>query len=230
MTKAQYSHRKILTKLTVLFLLLSMAGCSVVSGRYGPFTFTVQTQSGAKVDDIIVGLSFNRPNSLFRSNHTYREKLLVNSGEKVTLPRGYVLDTEDTGIGMILSVQHMDYYQYSTEYVTINASDKNIIIVLPDPMLVKNKMGTEKEIQRLMSGSLLPKNKRNRAEAIKLEKIVTLYSISKRYFVALVKLGREDLVEKYLTLKMNAIFGNNLNSTEAKAVENTVRENIRART
>ncbi|KGJ86802.1 hypothetical protein [Colwellia psychrerythraea] len=225
MTKAQYSHRKILTKLTVLFLLLSMAGCSVVSGRYGPFTFTVQTQSGAKVDDIIVGLSFNRPNSLFRSNHTYREKLLVNSGEKVTLPRGYVLDTEDTGIGMILSVQHMDYYQYSTEYVTINTADKNVIIVLPDPIIKKNKGVTEKEIKNGMKWGA-----KSRLEAIHRQQIARLHSISQRYFVALVKLGREDLVEKYLTLKMTAIFGDKMNSSEAKAVEQQVREGIRVRT
>ncbi|MCI2285249.1 hypothetical protein L3081_20040 [Colwellia sp. MSW7] len=225
MTKTHYSYRKILAKLTVLLLLLSMAGCSMVSGRYGPFTFTVQTQSGEQVDDIIVGLAFSRPNSLFRSNHTYREKLLVNSGEKVTLPRGYVLDTDDTGIGMILSVRHMDYYQYSTEYVTINTADKNGIIVLPDPIIKKNKEITEKEIQELMSFRNI-----SRPEAISSQKRANLYSISQRYFVALVKLGREDLVEKYLTLKMTAMFGNNPNSPEAKAVESKVREGIRVRT
>ncbi|MCI2285246.1 hypothetical protein L3081_20025 [Colwellia sp. MSW7] len=147
MKKTHYSHRKILAKLTVLLLLLSMAGCSMVSGRYGPFTFTVQTQSGEQVNDVIVTLIFARPNSLFRSNHTYIETRLANSGEKVTLPRGYVLDTDDTGIGMILSVQHMDYYQYSTEYVTINTADKNVVIVLPDPIIARKKWVRKKKFK-----------------------------------------------------------------------------------
>lgn len=225
MTKTHYSYRKILAKLTVLLLLLSMAGCSMVSGRYGPFTFTVQTQSGEQVDDVIVGLAFSRPNSLFRSNHTYRETHLVNSGEKVTLPRGYVLDTDDTGIGMILSVQHMDYYQYSTEYVTINTADKNVVIVLPDPIIKKRDGVTEKEIK-----SAIKWGAKSRHEAIHSQKIANLYSISKRYFVDLVKLGRKDLVEKYLKQKMTDIFGNKLDSPEAKEVEHKVRENIRVRT
>ncbi len=225
MIKTQYSHRQILAKLTVLLLLLSMAGCSMVSGRYGPYTFTVQTQGGEKVDDVIVGLSFSRPISLFSSNHTYREKLLINSGEKVTLPRGYVLDTDDTGIGMILSVQHMDYYQYSTEYVTINTADKDVIIVLPDPIVKKKKGITEKEIKELMSFRNI-----SRLEAIQSQKRAVLYAIAQHYFVALVKLGREDLVEKYLKQKMTAIFGNDLSSPKAKEVEHNVRESIRVRT
>lgn len=225
MTRTQLSYRKIFVKITALLLLLSMAGCSMVSGRYGPFTFTVLAQSGEQVDDIIVGLAFSRPNSLFSSNHTYRERLLVNSGEKVTMPRGYVLDTDDTGIGMILSVQYMDYYQYSTEYVSINTADKDVIIVLPDPILKKRDGVTEKKIQRLMAY-----DGRSRSEAIHGQKVARLYSISQRYFVDLVKLGRKDLVEKYLKLKMTAIFGNNLNSPEAKETERQVRENISVRT
>jgi len=225
MTTTHNSHRQILAKLTVLLLLLSMAGCSMVSGRYGPFTFTVKTQDGEKVEDIIVGLAFSRPNSLFRSNHTYREKLLVNSGEKVTLPRGYVLDTDDTGIGMILSVQHMDYYQYSTEYVTINTDDKNVVIVLPDPIIKRQKGITEEEIK-----SGIKWGAKSRSEAVQGQNIADLYSISQRYFVSLVKLGREDLVEKYLKQKMTAIFGNDISSSKAKEVEHNVRENIRVRT
>jgi hypothetical protein len=225
MTRIQSSPHQLLAKLTVLLLILSITGCSMVSGRYGPFTFTVQTQNGEQVDDVIVTLIFARPNSLLRSNHTYREAHLVKSGEKVTMPRGYVLDTNDTGIGMLLSVQHMDYYQYSTEYVTINTADKNVVIVLPDPILAREKMGKEKEIQRLMAI-----DNRSRSEAIRGQKISRLYSISKRYFVDLVKLGRKDLVEKYLKQKMTVIFGSAINSPEAKAVEHTVRENIRVLT
>lgn len=223
MTKTHYSHRKILAKLTVLLLLLSMAGCSMVSGRYGPFTFTVQTQNGEQVDDVIVVLAFISPGFFEGSGHSYKETRIVNSGEKVTLPRGYVLDTDDTGIGMILSVQHMDYYQYSTEYVTINTADKNVTIVLPDPIIKKSKVMTEKEIKESMAW-----HNRSRSEAIHSQKIARLYSISKGYFVDLVKLGRKDLVEKYLKHKMTAIFGNKLNSPEAKEVEHQVRENIRA--
>jgi hypothetical protein len=202
-----------------------MAGCSMVSGRYGPFTFTVQTQSGEQVDDVIVGLALSRPKSLFSSNHTYRERLLVNSGEKVTMPRGYVLDTDDSGIGIILSVQHMDYYQYSTEYVTINTTDKNVIIVLPDPILAPKTLATEKKIQRLMEY-----DGRSRSEAIYGQKVARLHTISQSYFVSLIKLGREDLVEKYLKQKMTAIFGNDLSSAKAKEVEQNVREGIRVRT
>ncbi|MCI2285247.1 hypothetical protein L3081_20030 [Colwellia sp. MSW7] len=59
---------------------------------------------------------------------------------------------------------------------------------------------------------------------------MALYSISKGYFVDLVKLGREDLVERYLKQKMTAIFGIDLSSSEARETERQVRENIRVRT
>jgi hypothetical protein len=211
----------LLVKLVVLLIILSTSGCSAISGRYGPFTFTVQTAGGEKVEDVIVTLGYSRPKTLFRGNHTYRETKIVNSGEKVTLPRGYVLDTEDTGIGMILGVTHMDYDQRSTEYIVINSADKNVTITLPDPIIVKRGGITEKEIHRFMKRDGFSYD-----ETVKSRKRSYIYYDSTHYLKSLKVLGRDDLVNKYLTRELKDLYGDNINSPEAKAFEHEIRKRI----
>jgi len=220
-----------LRKIIVLILMLMISGCSNKSGEYGPFTLVIESEDGQKVDDILVTLALVSSGGHGKYS-TYKETQVVSSGEPIIFPRGYVSGTKGVGFGMNISIDHLDYQKTSPDMVDVYTTQQQQTIDL-GKATIKFKVISDKEIARIVKQGNLIKNKgRITREAItKNEAIISikrsdLYYISNNYFVRAMRIGREDLIEKYMALKLLDIYGKDIGMAEAKAFEKELRDNI----
>lgn len=204
----------------ILFTLLfsSLSACSSSSGDYGPFTLMIESEDGKKVEDIIVNLTFITHTFMGKKTDSYNNIQVVNSGEIITFPRGFVTNTEDRTIGMYVSISHPDYNQSTSDHLSIRSNDNKQMIDLGKAN-IKFKKTTEKNISWFMAN-----NNVDRGEAIILNKKSNLYYMARHYSLKAYRIDRGDLVEKYLALKLTELYGDEINSEKAKLFEQKVRD------
>jgi len=208
-----------LRKIIVLILMLMISGCSNKSGEYGPFTLVIESEDGQKVDDILVTLALVSSGGHGKYS-TYKETQVVSSGEPIIFPRGYVSGTKGVGFGMNISIDHLDYQKTSPDMVDVYTTQQQQTIDLGKATIRFNEI-SDKRMSRYMEGEAV-----TREQATLLIKKSDLYYISGNYFVRAKRIGREDLIEKYMALKLADIYGKDINTAKAKAFEKELRDII----
>ena len=209
----------ILRKIIVLSLMLMISACSTESGEYGPFTLVIESEDGKKVDDILVTLALVSSGGHGKYS-TYKETQVVSSGEPIIFPRGYVSGTKGVGFGMNISIRHLDYQKTSPDLVDVYTTQQQQTIDLGKATIRFDEI-SEKRMSRYMESEVV-----TREEATQLIKKSNLYYISNNYFVTAMRIGREDLIEKYMALKLSDIYGKDIGMAEAKAFEKELRANV----
>ena len=182
-------------------------------GRYGPFTVTIKSQDGTPIEDIILSLVAIGPNGR-GSNFTYRQSIIVNSGDVVTFPRGYVgreYINNPTGmtfetLGMNIGASHPNYEEYSSNYLSVPNQPQGTI-ELVDVVMMKNKS----QFPVLYPEGFESKVKYDTDRGItKLQaQITTKFAVylngCRNYFPQILKLGHPELITKYLQPKIDDI-------------------------
>ncbi len=193
------------TLLRTLILLLLSTSCGHTSwfgqGYYGPFTLTIKSQDGEPVEDVIVRLSKITVGTFGRSDHTYREKVVASTDEKIKFPRGFVTKYKSDTILLNFSISH-PYYRAKEHYVhfvrkekgeidlgvQIIATSENLAVSRKDNLTsiwTKQGLSALEVEEKLKKGITLP------------TPILYLHSALRRYFKTAVEMGRQDLVDKY---------------------------------
>jgi hypothetical protein len=224
-------------KLISFTLLLSLlTSCSLTSGYYGPFTLVIEPENGKKVEDIIVTLMFGGSGGHGKYS-SYNEVKVASTGEKITFPRGYVTGTEGEVFGMYLSIEHPYYSEGVTSginrgYVNIKTKQKDEEIDLGERNIKFNEI-SEQDITRYFKKGRTTRIKGRsitepitRDEAIIKLKRTRLHMEIGSYFLTALRADRDDLIDKYLALKLTDIYGEAVDTTEAKAFEQDLRASI----
>ena len=211
--------------------MLMLSACSTESGEYGPFTLIIESQDGKKVDDILVTLSLVSSGGHGKYS-TYSETQVVSSGEAIVFPRGYVSGTKGVGFGMNISIRHLDYQKTSPDLIDVYTTQQQQTIDLGKATIRFYGISEARIAERVKQGNVIKNKGRVTREVItKNEAIISikrskLYYISNNYFVTAMRIGREDLIEKYLPLKLSDIYGKDIGMAEAKAFEKELRANV----
>ena len=218
LSKIKQAVLLLLTMVSLVYL-VTLSGCSTKSGEYGPFTLIIETEDGQKVGDILVTLALVSSGGHGKYS-TYRETQVVSSGEPIIFPRGYVSGTKGVGFGMNISIRHLDYQKTSPDLVDVYTTQQQQTINLGKATIRFDEI-SEKRMSRYMESEVV-----TREEATQLIKKSNLYYISNNYFVTAMRIGREDLIEKYMALKLSDIYGKDIGMAEAKAFEKELRANV----
>lgn len=190
------------------------------SGDYGPFTLVIESEDGKKVEDIIVNLSYIHTGGHSKSS-SYSQTQVVSTGEAITFPRGYVSSTNDSAIGMYVGISHLDYQQISLQMVDINTEKKEQVIDLGIAKIKAKKNDVDETNKMWMDRGF------NYKQAERQRKIGRLYTINSHYFVKALRIGRLDLIDKYMTSRLKDIYDGDTNSLEAKKLEKELRYSMK---
>ena len=202
--------------LFILLFLLLVNGCSTRSGDYGPFTLIIESADGKQVDDIIVNLSLVSSGGHSKYS-TYDNTQVISTGQQITFPRGYVTRTEGKSFGMNLSISHLDYEYFPSKGMTIYSNQKQQVIDLGKADIRYNGVSEKRIISRMRD------HKITRAEAVLAVKRSVLFNGAHRYFLKAMRIERTDLIEKYLSLKLADLQGDDINSVEVQQFEQKIR-------
>jgi len=139
--------------LVIILCLLNTSCFWSEEGHYGPFKVKVVSNNGEPIKDIVLILTQISPGGFMGhgSSHSYRELRLVNSGEVVEFPRGFV---EKLGInyqtgeqyktlGMSIYVAHPYYKQRYVGYINVPNQSTGTIKLLDVEMIPVANMSTE---------------------------------------------------------------------------------------
>jgi hypothetical protein len=192
-------HKKLLSYLFIISVLLVNSGCTTVSkscvfgGCYGPFEVILKAEKGERVEDVIVALSYTRATS-HGGDNVYRGYAIGNTGEPIMLPRGFF---SHKGIGTLEgTIYHPDY-----EVIFAPNIKKTPGVINLGTIIIESKQDRRDHSIAKETESLRKKGWSEEKINIKL-KDKREYSPGSRlnplYFATLLNLGRQDLYDKYL--------------------------------
>ena len=200
----------------ILILCFFLNGCWLFEGYYGPFKVKIVTQDGGQIKDVFLTLVSILPGGFIQgTTHSYKETLIVKSGVIIEFPRGFVQRVGDhrATLGIIISASHPHYEQYSTEYLSLPNNPKGVIelvnVVMKKSIYLDPNYLEKRAREKLKRGQTITIQ-----EGIRTSKYFSHYYDCSNYFSEAVKLGRRDLVEKYMLPHIADIASDN--SPEAK--------------
>lgn len=115
---------KIIKHIIILLFLFLGTGCTPIyktclfGGCYGPLEIVIKTENGEHVEDIIVSLAHITADGFEGLTHTYKERVIGNTGEVIRFPRGYMYRSDTETLSLHFSVYHPDYHA-SELYVSV---------------------------------------------------------------------------------------------------------------
>lgn len=219
-------------KALILFVAILLTGCKSTK-NFGPFEVVLKTEDDKKVEDVIVILHQFGLAALKGSKIIYWQTKVVNSEEVITYPRGAIQPGE-TGKTYLSAQIYHPYYQTVTgalgTHFYFEGSPEGIIR-LQDVQLVSKKTARAKSMNYQIT-----QMEKNGESAEKIEEAKhryrlhspgSLYSSLPIYFHHVLKMGREDLVDKYLHLMLKDIKEHQgKDDIDIKALEKDVRQRI----
>jgi hypothetical protein len=196
-------------------------------GCYGPFEIVVKSEKGERVEDIIVSISQFETGIGGLLTPRYGATVLGNTDEILSFPRGYVYRDDSDELSLYFNVSHPDYqslYLYTRGKKglgTIRLETKTIV----NNQDLRDRNNLEKvEIWRKEGLDEEEIEKRLEGKGI----VTPVTRLSPAYFARLLNMGRQDVVDKYLSKYLNEYYNyKNLSSDEAAKFEAKFMKNIR---
>jgi len=215
------------------FLSLSLSGCSAIKetclfgGCYGPFNVVLQTEDGKVAEDVIVTVA-HIYGSGHGWDHTYKQVKVANSGEMLTFPRGYVWESGQGRVPLEVYASHPSYFLAFEEQQAVFEDRPNGVVDLGVKRMLThetiNKQDYENGVPALRASGMSEneiQNKRKEGEVTPQKRLFFAY----HYFIEATRIGRPDLVDKYLPqLVRNYVDSNPKETKSATQVEQEYRK------
>ena len=189
----------------IILALFGLSGCTAIKqtclfgGCYGPFELVLEAENGEKVEDVVVNLAHITAGAFEGLTRTYYETKLVNTGEIVTFPRGYMYDSEEKLLSIGITVTHYAY-QHKGSYL-IDFPNRPQGRISLDTQLLTPKIDLEKKSFAKNIPLLQEKGLTSAEVEQKRADLITNWDPlrhSFNYFVEVAVIDREDIVDKYL--------------------------------
>jgi len=190
----------------VVLVMLLLGGCGAINetcffgGCYGPFKLMIETDDGKVAEDVIVTVAYITGGE-FGWSSTYDQTQVVKSSEPLTFPRGYVIDAETGRVPLGVYLEHVDYQQRTSDNNADFAGQPEGIIDLGVKKLERNESVAKEDYERLLPEwrveGVSEKEIQRRHAKIKRTPFDRLRG-SESYFIKATRIGRADLIDKYL--------------------------------
>jgi len=202
----------------------------IFGGCYGPFKMVVKTTSGEHVEDIIVLLNYRTSGWIKGGGpEVYSQMFVANTDEEIIFPRGLVYwPKKGANLAMHFGFYHPDYQKDNPHVSYVTAPNQpSGVIDLGVKLVISDDLLNKRSTKRIVNDMKKRGKTQAEIEAYVKKSSVDIPGVSPSYFSYLVKLGREDLVEKYLPEKLKKLASfKNYSKEETLALEKRVRERI----